>query len=56
MIKIALRKLAYFDQIFFNANNSLWKLVLIFTGSYYVKSYRTQALNIDRLDPNQDVS
>ena len=45
MIEIAPRKWGYFHQIIFNAHK---KFVLLFPGSYYIKSYHTQALGIAR--------
>ena len=61
MIEIALGKWGYyFYQIIFNANKMtfLWKLVLLFPGSYYIKSYHTQVLPsaLLGLDPNQNIS
>ena len=58
MIKIALGKWGYFDQIIFNANKTTFEGLFCFSqaGLYYIKSYHTQALNIARLDPKQDIS
>ena len=57
MIKTALGKWGWFNQIIFNANKTTFEsFFLLFPGSYYIKSYRTQALNIARLDPNKDIS
>ena len=58
MIEISRRKLGYFDQIIFNTNKSTFESFFAFPrpDCYYIKSYRTQALDIARLDSNQDIS
>ena len=59
MIEIALWKWGYFDQIIFNANKMAFENFFCFSQAplhYYIKLYRTQALKIARLDPNQDIS
>ena len=58
MIEISPRKLSYFDQIIFNMNKGTFESFFAFPRlhCYYIKSYRTQTLNIARLNSNQDIS
>ena len=55
MIEIAPGKWGCFDQIIFMQIKQLLKSFLLVPGSYYIKSYRTQALDIARLDLNQNI-
>ena len=54
MIKIALEKWGYFNQIIFNTNKMAFES-LPFPGSDYIKPYSNQVLNIARLYSNQDI-
>ena len=57
MIEIAPGKWGYFDQIIFNANKTAFESFFAFPRlHYYINSYRTQALDIARLDTNQHIS
>ena len=50
-------KWGYFNQIIFNANKTAFQSFYAFRRLYYyIKLYRTQTLNIARLDPKQDIS
>ena len=55
MIEIAPGKWGYFDQIIFSIIFHSFETFLLSPGSYYIKSYCTQVLDIARLDPNQDI-
>ena len=52
-------EIAPFHAIIFNANKMAFENFFCFSQAplhYYIKLYRTQALKIARLDPNQDIS
>ena len=56
MIEIAPGKWGYFDQIIFNANKTAFESFFAFPMlHYFIKSYCTQALDIGRLHPKQDI-
>ena len=52
-------EIAPFHAIISNANKMAFENFFCFSQAplhYYIKLYRTQALKIARLDPNQDIS